>query len=153
MNVSSTDQSRFFDWKMLVVLCAALLGGVLLVGCDIVTNPADKSGRNAMIKADLAALASALRLYSLKSGRFPTNEQGLRALLERPILEPIPEHWAQQVTGFEALKDPWDKEYVYSLGSDEQGFQLHSMGSDRLDSNEDDISIIFETESGLNMSP
>lgn len=143
MNASSTDQSRFFNWKVLVVLWAAFLGCGLFVGMAKV-SAVQMGGRNAAIKADMAALGSALRLYAMKSGRLPTTKQGLAVLVELPGLEPVPERWSPQVRDSEALQDPWGNEYVYSLISDEQGFELLSVGPDGLAGTEDDISTSYE---------
>lgn len=90
--------------------------------------------RIAAAKADVAQLMSALKLYRLDNGRYPTTEQGLRALLEKPTIEPIPNNW--KAGGYlersTLPKDPWGREYqflspglkgeidVYSLGRDGQ---------------------------------
>src|SRR5271169_5771562 len=51
--------------------------------------------RVAAAKQDVAQLMQALKLYRLDNGRYPTNEQGLQALVERPTFEPAPNNWKQ----------------------------------------------------------
>ncbi len=51
--------------------------------------------RVAAAKQDVAQLMQALKLYRLDNGRYPSNEQGLQALVERPTLEPVPGNWKQ----------------------------------------------------------
>ena len=142
MKASTPDKSRFFDWKMLVVVWAAFLGGMILVGASQfrVMGP-DGYGRSVSVRADLTMLTSALRLYAMNTGSLPTAEQGLAALVDLPVLEPVPESWVPQMRDFDGLKDRWGNEYVYSLGPDGEDFQLHCAGPDGLDQTEDDITL------------
>ena len=152
MKASTPDKSRFFSWKMFVVLWAAFLGGMILVGASQfrVMGP-DGYGRSVSVRADLTMLTSALRLYAMNTGSLPTAEQGLAALVDLPVLEPVPESWVPeswvpeswvpQMRDFDALKDRWGNEYVYSLGPDGKDFQLHCAGPDGLDQTEDDITL------------
>jgi len=141
MKASASDKSRFFSWKTLVVVWAVFLGGgAIFVGGSIVQSPAAvEAGRIGSVRASLPALTSALRLYAMKADRLPTAEQGLAALVEKLVVEPVPQSWAQQLTGFDVLKGPWDNDYVYTLSQDGEDFQLDSGGPDRLDQTDDDI--------------
>jgi len=66
-------------------------------------------------KQDIASIMQALKLYRLDNGRYPTTEQGLRALIERPGTEPQPANWKQggYLERSSVPKDPWGKEYQY----------------------------------------
>jgi len=57
----------------------------------------------------------ALKLYRLDNGSYPTTEQGLRALLQKPTLEPTPQNWKQggYLERSSMPKDPWGNEYRY----------------------------------------
>ena len=53
-----------------------------------------KQSRLAAAKADIEAnLSTALELYELDNGHFPSNAQGLRALLVQPDSDPVPTNW------------------------------------------------------------
>lgn len=71
--------------------------------------------RVAAARQDVAQLMSALKLYRLDNGRYPTNEQGLQALIERPTLEPVPGNWRQggYLEQRTVRKDPWGNAYLY----------------------------------------
>jgi general secretion pathway protein G len=81
-------------------------------------------------KQDLAAIMQALKLYRLDNGRYPTNEQGLQALVTRPTTDPQPGNWKSYLDRLP--KDPWGKPYqllnpgvhgeidVFTLGADGQ---------------------------------
>src|ERR1700758_5506489 len=49
--------------------------------------------RIAAARQDIATLMNALKLYRLDNGRYPTTEQGLRALVEKPTVDPNPSNW------------------------------------------------------------
>jgi len=71
--------------------------------------------RIAAAKQDIASLMQALKLYRLDNGAYPTTEQGLKALLARPTLEPVPQNWKQggYLERNTPPKDPWGNEYKY----------------------------------------
>jgi general secretion pathway protein G len=66
-------------------------------------------------RQDIATLMSALKLYRLDNGRYPTNEQGLEALVERPSLDPQPNNWKPggYLDSPTLHKDPWGNNYQY----------------------------------------
>ena len=71
--------------------------------------------RIAAAKQDIASLMQALKLYRLDNGAYPTTEQGLRALLAKPTIEPIPPNWKQggYLERSSTPKDPWGNDYKY----------------------------------------
>lgn len=71
--------------------------------------------RIAAAKQDIAQIMSALKLYRLDNSRYPTTEQGLRALIEKPSGEPVPNNWKQggYLERNSLPKDPWGTEYQY----------------------------------------
>jgi len=82
-------------------------------------------------KSDIDAnLATALRLYELDNGSFPTTSQGLDALRVKPNTNPIPENWNGPYVEKEPL-DPWGHQYIYtSPGEHRTDYDLSSKGKD-----------------------
>jgi general secretion pathway protein G len=64
-------------------------------------------------KQDIASIMQALKLYRLDNGRYPSTEQGLRALVERPNGDPVPNNWKQGGYLERLPKDPWGNDYQY----------------------------------------
>jgi len=66
-------------------------------------------------RTDVNNLMQALKLYRLDNGRYPTTEQGLRSLIEKPTAEPVPNNWKQggYLERSQLPKDPWGKEYQF----------------------------------------
>ena len=82
-------------------------------------------------KADIDAnLATALRLYELDNGSYPTTEQGLAALLVKPNTNPLPENWNGPYVEKDPI-DPWGRPYIYvSPGEHRSDYDLSSKGKD-----------------------
>ncbi len=72
-------------------------------------------------------LATALDLFHLDVGRYPTTEEGLRALMERPD---IATNWAGPYLDKGLPKDPWGREYVYRCPGEFGPYDLLSQGAD-----------------------
>ena len=90
-------------------------------------------------KSDIQAnLATALRLYELDNGMFPTTAQGLAALRTKPTSHPTPQNWNGPYVERDA-SDPWGNPYVYvSPGEHRSDYDLSSKGKDE-SSDKDDI--------------
>ncbi len=90
-------------------------------------------------KSDIDAnIATALKLYELDNGMFPSTQQGLVALRVKPTTNPIPQNWNGPYVEKDAL-DPWGRSYVYvSPGDHRSDYDLSSKGKDEA-SDKDDI--------------
>ena len=90
-------------------------------------------------KSDIESnIATALKLYELDNGTFPTTHQGLKALREESKDSPIPTNWNGPYIDKDPI-DPWGNPYVYSSpGKYNIDYDLHSSGKDT-SSDEDDI--------------
>jgi general secretion pathway protein G len=66
-------------------------------------------------KVQIRNFETALKLFKLDNGFYPSTEQGLQALVEKPTTGRIPEHWREG--GYLEQKkiplDPWGNPYVY----------------------------------------
>lgn len=83
--------------------------------------------------------AVALNSYLLDCGRYPASEQGLEALWEKPVLEPVPAGWEGPYLTKTVPKDPWGKAYEYETpGPHGLPFGIRSLGADGLQGGEGD---------------
>jgi general secretion pathway protein G len=78
-------------------------------------------------KAQIEGLAMALDAYRLDTGRYPSTEQGLNALMVRPADEP---KWSGPYLQKAVPPDPWGRAYVYRSPSQAGDFDLLSLGKD-----------------------
>jgi len=79
----------------------------------VVPNVLDRAddARVAAARVDVNNLTQALKLYRLDNQRYPTADQGLRALVQRPDKPPVPTNWKAYVD--KLPNDPWGQPYVY----------------------------------------
>jgi len=120
---------------MLVVIIIAALSAMVvprLVGRS-------EQARVAVAQSDIEShLATALKLYELDNGIFPTTNQGLKALRTKSKSSPVPRNWNGPYVEKDPI-DPWGNPYVYiSPGKNRSDYDLSSTGKD-LTSDEDDI--------------
>lgn len=81
-------------------------------------------------KQDIATLMQALKLYRLDNQRYPTNEQGLQALVTRPATGPAPPNWKAGGYLDRLNKDPWGNQYQYQAPGTHGEVDLYSFGAD-----------------------
>ena len=78
-------------------------------------------------RAQIDALEKALDQYRLDLGRYPTTEQGLAALMERPAGE---QRWGGPYLKKAVPNDPWGRPYVYRQPGEHGEYDLSSLGKD-----------------------
>jgi general secretion pathway protein G len=124
---------------MEMILVLAIIG--LLVGLGVskmvgVTNGA----KITRAEADISSMSTNLLRYETANGRLPTQEQGLEALVNRPVNGPAPKRWSQ-IMQPSALNDPWENPYQYRNPGKKNtsGYDVFSMGPDGQPETADDI--------------
>lgn len=111
--------------ELLVVL--AILGLLVgLVGPQVMKSLGTSKVKTARIQIE--ELAGALDIYRLEVGRYPTTNEGLRALVERPG---DAKNWnGPYLRKSQVPPDPWGYEYSYRSPGEHGAFDLWSLGSD-----------------------
>lgn len=121
---------------MIVIVILGLLASMLVP--KIMDRP--NEARVTKAKMDMKALDSALKLYKLDTGRYPTTEQGLKALIKKPDTRPVPRNYRKggYLDSTTAPVDPWGYEYIYrSPGEEDRDYEIISLGADGMDGGED----------------
>jgi general secretion pathway protein G len=111
---------------MVVVVILSILA--LVIVPRIIDRP--DQARVARVQSDLAVLESAVNLYRLDNFRFPTTEQGLEALVNAPVTEPVPGNYATGGYIDRLPRDPWGKEYQYLSPGVYGDFDIFTFGAD-----------------------
>ena len=80
-------------------------------------------------KSKIVALSGPLDVYKLDTGKYPTTQEGLKALLQAPA--GVPNWNGPYVKNDAELKDPWRNDLIYrSPGSENRPYEIVSLGSD-----------------------
>ena len=128
-------------FTLVEILLVVVIIGVL--AAMVVPNIAGRGeeARRSAARADIDAnLSSALDMYEMDNGRYPTTEQGLEALVSAPAANPAPRNWTgPYLKKRQVPKDPWGNPYVYRCpGTHNPGaYDLSSYGSDAVESADD----------------
>ena len=85
-------------------------------------------------KGDIQRIASTLDMYKLDNFNYPSADQGLDALVQKPNGTPEAKNWKKYLN--EAPRDPWGNEYYYSYPGENSQFDVYSLGADGLQGGE-----------------
>jgi len=132
----SVDQKGFTLIEIMLVVI--IIGALAAMVVPRLTGRSEQAKR-AVAKADIEALlATALKLYELDNGNFPTTSQGLEALMKMPASSPVPTNWNGPYIEKRPI-DPWGNMYEYASPGDHRlDYDLYSKGKD-INSDEDDV--------------
>ncbi len=122
--------------EVLVVLI--ILGLIAAIIVPRITGRVDEA-KVETTKIQLKAIKDALEQYKLDNGMYPTTEQGLKALVEKPTTPPEPPRWRQYLE--KVPKDGWGREFIYISPGVNRPYELRSRGPDGEEGTEDDIDV------------
>ncbi len=133
------DKRRAFTLieLMIVVIIIAALAAMIV---PRLSGRADQA-KVTVAQTDISAnIATALKLYQLDNGNFPTTEQGLSALLDRPTSESAGANWNGPYLEKKPV-DPWGNPYKYRYpgANNKSSYDLYSVGKDGSEGTEDDV--------------
>lgn len=131
MNTKPGNHSGFTLIEIMVVVAViALLGAMLAPTLFNKLQQAEQT----RVAQDIRAIESALKFYRLDNYRYPTQAQGLDALLNAPA--DAQNNWNGPYLDTVPL-DPWGQAYYYSYPSTHgQDFDVYSLGADRQEGGE-----------------
>ena len=136
---TSTSRSRsgFTLLEMVIVLgiIAMILGGAIFAMRGI-----GDAAKLRQVESDFKSFESALAMYKLNAGSYPSTQQGLMALQNKPSSTPVPRRWVQVMS--KIPNDPWGAPYGYRFPGKKRAseFEMFSKGPDGLEGNDDDLS-------------
>ena len=120
-------KSGFTLIEMIVVL-AIIAVVALMILPNIIGRP--DQARVTVAKTDLRTISAALKVYRLDNGDYPTTQQGLGALVDRPTAPPAASNWSEEGYLSKVPVDPWGTAYVYKSPGSGRPFDLMSLGKD-----------------------
>jgi len=113
-----------------IMLVVIIIGALAAMVIPRMTGRSEQA-KAAVARSDInSLLPTALKLYELDNGNFPTTSQGLDALLIKPTTSPLPQNWNGPYIERPAA-DPWGNPYQYvSPGDHRSDYDLSSAGKD-----------------------
>ena len=118
-----------FNFTEVIVSIAIIL--VLSAFVGIISIRYIDKARHAAARSQIDTFVLALEAYYIDCGRYPTTEQGLQALKDKPSIEPISSNWAGPYIYKNVPNDPWGNPYEYTVpGPNGLPFSIRSFGAD-----------------------
>ena len=131
MQRSRGSSSGFTFIEIMVVVAILAILAALVV--PRIMGRTDDAKRTAA-KVQIRNIEGALQLYKLDNGVYPTTEQGLKALIEKPSVGVVPKKW--KIGGYlpKLPEDPWGNPYKYvspvQRGDQKIDYEITSLGTD-----------------------
>lgn len=123
-------QTGFSSIHLLIIIVIA----VIVIAVVLAPRIIRQRGKEFYAKAseDIETIGIALDTYAKDNGVYPSTEQGLKALWEKPEEPPYPTNWISAYLDEPIIKDPWGREYIYICPGihNKYGYDLISFGSD-----------------------
>ncbi|MBD3620406.1 MAG: type II secretion system major pseudopilin GspG [Chromatiales bacterium] len=110
-----------------------------ILAAAIIPNVVDEPERAAITRAktDIRTLESALEIYRANNFHYPSTDQGLQALIEKPTGMPEPRNWKTGGYIKRLPNDPWGNPYLYLNPGQRGEIDIYSLGPDQQPSDDD----------------
>ncbi|MFP4035137.1 MAG: type II secretion system major pseudopilin GspG [Desulfovermiculus sp.] len=130
MNLDSTNNKKRAGFTLIELMVVIVILGIL-AGL-IVPRLTDKPDKARVVKAKMQIenLTMAVKQFKLDNGFYPSTEQGLKALVEKPGVGESPRDYPEDGYISKIPEDPWGNDYVYVYPGEHEEFDLFSLGAD-----------------------
>lgn len=120
-------QAGFTLLELMVVL--VILGALIGLVAPNILGRSDEA-KVSVAKTQIRNIVSALDLYKLDNGNYPSTAQGLEALVTKPSGYPEAKNWKSGGYMQKLPQDPWGNEFLYVSPGSAGAYDLLSLGSD-----------------------
>ena len=126
ISITQRAQKGFTLLEIIVVVTI-----IAILAAYIAPKVAGRAGdaRISKTKSDIRVLESSMELYKLDNFVYPSSDQGLNALVNKPAGSDL-KHWRRGGYIKKLNKDPWGNEYQYQLPGVNGEFDIYSLGAD-----------------------
>ena len=118
---------------MIVVIIIAVLASLIVP--KVLDRPTQAG--ISVAKANINAISEALELYKFDNDLYPTQDQGLQALVTKPNLDPIPKRWRGYLN--KVPKDPWGNEYYYIYPGEHGSYDIYCYIENKTNDSDENI--------------
>ncbi|MFC1534074.1 type II secretion system major pseudopilin GspG [Thermodesulfobacteriota bacterium] len=134
-----SDRLNDHGFTLIEIMVVIVILGIFASYVAVRLSGQTEEARRTQAKIQIETLETALKLYKLDNGSFPSTDQGLQALVEPPSVGQLPRKWRKggYLDKGKVPKDPWENDYVYLSPGLHSDFDLMSYGDDGEEGGED----------------
>lgn len=136
MKKQKRNMSGFTLLEIMVVI--VILGVLASMVIPNLLGNKDKADKQKVV-TDIVALENALDMYKLDNSRYPTTEQGLEALVNKPDVDPEPRAYPKGGYIKRLPLDPWGNDYLLVSPGEHSELDIYSVGLDGEEGTDDDF--------------
>ncbi len=136
------NKERESGFTLIEILLVVVIIGMLVTIVTVQIGGQSEKAKLVSTRRQIDAYKTALGIYELDNGFYPSTQQGLEALISKPGGAPAPARWKGPYLDPPVLRDdPWGQSYVYRYPGEKMshGYDLFSKGPNLLSGDDDDI--------------
>lgn len=126
-------------FTLIEIMVASMILLIIISGAGLIVSKNIGKAKVTSARNQVQIFTMALNSYFLDCGIYPTTDQGLKALIDPPVLAPVPNGWDGPYLDKEAIpQDPWGNEYEYTSPTPDGKFPfgIRSLGRDGVEGGE-----------------
>ncbi len=127
---------------MIVLVILSILGAI--VAPQFMDEP--HKARVVQAEMQIENLSTAVKKFYLDNGFYPSTEQGLKALVEKPVVGKTPKNYPTNGYIAKLPDDPWGNPYIYIVPGEKTPFEIMSFGADGQEGGEGEDQDIYGAE-------
>jgi len=116
-------------FTLIEIMVVIIILGILASFVALNLTGQTEEARVTQARVQIETFKTALKLYKLDNGSYPSTEQGLQALVTKPDVGKLPRKWREGGYLDKIPKDPWGNEYQY-ISPGVRDFDIISYGDD-----------------------
>lgn len=130
MNLDYKNNEKGFT--LIEIMVVIIILGILASYVAVRITGQTEDARRTQARIQIETFETALKMYKLDNGSYPSTEQGLQALVEAPTTGRLPRKWRDggYLEKGKIPKDPWANDYIYLSPGIHGDFDIMSYGDD-----------------------
>lgn len=135
-------------FSLIELMVVVIILGILAMYIGPKLMGRTEQAKEVQTRVQMEGLETALKLYKLDNGTYPTTEQGLQALVEMPETQNVLQNWRKggYLEKGKVPKDPWGNEFIYLSPGIHGDYDITSYGADGVPGGEDEYKDINSWE-------